>query len=195
MRSSSTAPPAARTCPFSHSIRWKPSSSSHQGRCYPAWARKSYPSRANGCSRSGRRTTQTRSSRRSSRRSGRTWTSRASVPRCRRSTCSWSRSAHPSSSATYARAQTVRTQSRAHLTQSELVTMDRFACAACGQVRSHMRLQQRLLVAERELTENCARWPAEGKLPVLLRDADQPSIRRSLARSRVHCIAWLGTGA
>jgi hypothetical protein len=61
-------------------------------------------------------------------------------------------------------------------------------------VRSHLSLLQQLASTERALADQCAQWPAKGKAPICLRDADPYAVGRSLMRSQTHCLVWHGLG-
>jgi len=60
--------------------------------------------------------------------------------------------------------------------------------------RSHLSLLQQLASTEHALADHCAQWPAKGKAPICLRDADPSAVRLSLVRSQTHCLVWLGRG-
>jgi len=63
-----------------------------------------------------------------------------------------------------------------------------------GHVRSHLSLLQQLASTERALADQCAQWPAKGKAPICVRDADPSAVRLSLVRNQTHCLVWLGRG-
>ena len=55
--------------------------------------------------------------------------------------------------------------------------------------RSHLSLLQQLASTEHALADHCAQWPAKGKAPICLRDADPSAVRLSLVRSQTHCLS------
>ena len=61
-------------------------------------------------------------------------------------------------------------------------------------VRAHLSLLQQLERTERALADQCAQWPAKGKAPICLRDADPSAVYLSLWRSQTHCLVWHGLG-
>lgn len=63
-----------------------------------------------------------------------------------------------------------------------------------GRLRSYLWVRQRLRRVEEALRANCSHWPAEGKAPICLQDAEPTSMKLALKRGPTHCLVWFGTG-